>query len=81
MWDITLRKLHAIRQELMSGLGNIEMRQAVWERQYWKGADEESDQKLSFEEVEKLCKRLNINSSTENLLRLFKASFIIISSA
>jgi len=75
MWDSTLRMLHAIRQQLMSGLGNIEMRQAVWEKHYWKSADEESDQKLEFDEVEKLCKRLNINSSTENLLRLFKVSF------
>lgn len=75
MWDTTLRKLHGIRQELMSGLGNIEMRQAIWEKQYWKGADEKRDQKLVFEEVEKLCKRLNINSNTGDLLRLFKVVF------
>ncbi|KAF8077564.1 hypothetical protein FPV67DRAFT_1684022 [Lyophyllum atratum] len=72
MWDTTLRKLHAIRQELMSGLGNIEMRQAIWRKHYWKGADEERDQKLAFEEVEKLCRRLNVNSSSGELLRLFK---------
>ncbi|KAG5640769.1 hypothetical protein DXG03_007249 [Asterophora parasitica] len=72
MWDKTLRGLHAIRQELMSGLGNIEMRQAIWEKHYWRGAGEEKDQKLAFEEVEKLCRRLNINSSSEALLRLFK---------
>jgi phosphatidylinositol phospholipase C delta len=74
IWDVTLRKLYSIRQELMSGLGNIEMRQAVWEKQYWKGADEESDQKLDFHEVQRLCKRLNISSSPDNLLRLFKVS-------
>lgn len=80
MWDTTLRKLHAIRQELMSGLGNIEMRQAVWEKQYWKGADQERDERLDFENVEKLCRRLNINSSSEDLFRLFKVllSFLII---
>jgi phosphatidylinositol phospholipase C, delta len=79
MWDGILRKLYGIRQELMSGLGNIEMREAVWEKQYWKGADgdgEEKDQKLEFEEVEKLCKRLNIRSSKEELLRLFKVRFL-----
>lgn len=74
MWDTTLRKLHAIRQELMSGLGNIEMRQTIWEKQYWKGKDEEQDQKLAFDDVEKLCKRLNINSSSGDLLRIFKVS-------
>ncbi|KAG6890441.1 hypothetical protein C0992_001634 [Termitomyces sp. T32_za158] len=72
MWDTTLRRLHAIRKELMSGLGNFEMRQAMWEKHYWKGADEEQDQKLVFDEVEKLCRRLNINSSSSELQRLFK---------
>ncbi|KAG5635168.1 hypothetical protein H0H81_012168 [Sphagnurus paluster] len=72
MWDTTLRKLYAIRQQLMSGLGNIEMRQAIWEKHLWKGADEEQDQKLSFDEVEKLCRRLNINSNSAELFRLFQ---------
>jgi len=72
IWDITLRKLYTIRQQLMSGLGNIEMRQAVWEKQYWKGADEGKDQKLGFDEMERLCKRLNVNSSTDTLFRLFR---------
>ncbi|KAG6916583.1 hypothetical protein DXG01_006232 [Tephrocybe rancida] len=76
MWDTTLRRLHAIRKELMSGLGNIEMRQAIWEKHYWKGADEEQDQKLMFDEVEKLCRRLNINSSPSELQRLFKQADI-----
>lgn len=72
LWDITLRKLHAIRQELMIGLGNEEMRHAVWVRQCWKSTEHQNDQKLSFDEVERLCKRLNINSSQDDLKRLFK---------
>ncbi|KAG2120381.1 1-phosphatidylinositol-4,5-bisphosphate phosphodiesterase 1 [Suillus clintonianus] len=72
MWDITLRKLYAIRQELMTGLGNEEIRHAIWEKQYWTASDESSDQKLHFDEVEKLCRRLNVNTSTEELMRLFK---------
>ncbi|PFH48424.1 hypothetical protein AMATHDRAFT_65546 [Amanita thiersii Skay4041] len=72
MWDTTLRKLYDIRQQLMSGLGNLEMRQAMWEKQYWKGSDLEDNQRLRFDEVEKLCKRMNIHSSTDSLLRLFK---------
>ena len=72
MWNTTLRKLHGIRQELMKGLGNVEMRQAMWEKHYWKNADEESDQKLVFEEVEKLCRRLNMSTGVDDLYRLFK---------
>lgn len=75
MWNYTLRRLHAVRQELMSGLGYVEMRQAMWDKHYWNGADEERDQKLVFEEVEKLCKRLQINSSQDDLYRLFKVFF------
>ncbi|KAH7887240.1 PLC-like phosphodiesterase [Phlebopus sp. FC_14] len=72
LWDITLRKLYAIRQELMTGLGNEEIRHAVWVKSCWKSSDEQEDHKLSLEEVEKLCRRLNINSSSEDLMRLFK---------
>ena len=76
MWDVTLRKLYEIRQQLMSGLGNAEMRQAVWEKQFWKGADEEADQKLDFDDVERMCRRLNINPSRDDLLRRFKVCFV-----
>ncbi|KAF8064845.1 1-phosphatidylinositol-4,5-bisphosphate phosphodiesterase 1 [Lyophyllum atratum] len=71
MWDASVRKLLAIRQGLMTGLGNVQVRDAVWERQYWKGADMEGDNKLSFEEVEKLCWRLNATVSTPKLKTLF----------
>ncbi|KAF8432959.1 PLC-like phosphodiesterase [Boletus edulis BED1] len=74
LWDITLRKLHAIRQELMTGPGNEEIRHTVWIKQCWKSAGESNDQRLSFEQVEKLCKRLNINSSQEDLMRLFASA-------
>jgi phosphatidylinositol phospholipase C, delta len=77
MWDTTLRQLHEIRKELMSGLGNIEMRQAIWEKHYWRAGDEERDQKLAFEEVERLCKRLNVSSSSEELERLFKVVILL----
>lgn len=76
-WDKTLRDLYAVRQELMSGLGHVEQRQAVWERRYWKGADEGGDEKLSFEEVEKMCKRLNINFSQVDLKSRFDVSLRI----
>ena len=75
LWDITLRKLHTIRQELMTGLANEEIRHAVWIKQCWKSAGEQNDQRLSFEQVEKLCRRLNINSSQEDLMRLFKVGW------
>ncbi|KAF8331226.1 phosphoinositide-specific phospholipase C [Amanita rubescens] len=71
VWDATLRKVYAIRLELMSGLGNFEMRQALWEKQYWKGSELEENERLRFGEVEKLCRKMNIHSSVESLFRLF----------
>lgn len=80
MWDRTLRRLYEIRQELMSGLGNGEIREALWARQYWAGADgvgdsgpNQPDERLDFNEVVRMCRRLNISSSNEELMRLFKA--------
>lgn len=74
LWEVALRKLHAIRQGLMTGLGNVDLRQTVWERQYWKGADEEGDHKLDFDDVERLCKRLNINLTKPQLEKIFQVS-------
>ena len=79
MWDVVLRKLHAIRQVLMSGLGHLEMREKLWENQYWKGADQITDKKLDFTEVERICRRLNNNSSVQALQILFKVSVFSLS--
>ena len=58
----------------MRGLGNGEMRQALWEKHYWTGADD----KLTFDQVEKLCRRLNIHSNHEDLFNLFKVFHYIL---
>ncbi|KAF9652259.1 PLC-like phosphodiesterase [Thelephora ganbajun] len=72
--DITLRKLHAIREELKNGSGGLEMRQAIWEKQYWKSSDEEKDRNLNFNDVEKMCHRLNLDPPRDELKKRFKAA-------
>ncbi|KXN88962.1 1-phosphatidylinositol 4,5-bisphosphate phosphodiesterase 1 [Leucoagaricus sp. SymC.cos] len=72
LWEVSLRKLHAIRQGLMTGLGNLDLRQTIWERQYWRGADQQGDQKLEFHEVVGLCKRLNVRLPSHQLQKLFR---------
>ena len=82
-WDASLRKLFTIRQGLMSGVGNMGLRETVWERQYWKGADTKDDRKLSLQEVESLCWKLNANLPLAELRRFFdvrQSLFSIISS-
>lgn len=70
MWYFkTLQELHAIRQ----GLGNVKMRQALWGKHYWTGADD----KLTFDHVDELCRRLNIHSSHEDLFVISSRFFLI----
>ncbi|KAJ7126621.1 PLC-like phosphodiesterase [Mycena crocata] len=72
LWESTIRKLYTIRVGLMHSLDNTEMRQAVWERQYWKSADKSGDKALSLDEVKSMCVRLNITFPRGDLERLFK---------
>ncbi|EEB98034.1 hypothetical protein MPER_02532 [Moniliophthora perniciosa FA553] len=72
LWKTALEKLFKIRQGLMVGLQNNSLRDAVWEKQYWKGADENNDQKLDFKDVQSLCIRLSLNFSDEELKTLFR---------
>ena len=74
MLDITIRKLQTIREELKNGSGGLEMRQAIWEKQYWKSSDEEKDQKLDFNDVEKMCHRLNLDPPRGELRKRFDAA-------
>jgi phosphatidylinositol phospholipase C delta len=71
LWDTSLRKLFAIRQGLMTQGGNMALRESMWERQYWKGADTGQDRKLSFHEVELLCWKLNANLPPAEIKTLF----------
>ncbi|KAL1742013.1 PLC-like phosphodiesterase [Schizophyllum fasciatum] len=72
LWDTTLRKLHSIRVGLMGGVGNTQMRDTLWEKQFWKGADSSGDKTLVFEEIRRLCVRLNVNASEQELQTWFK---------
>jgi phosphatidylinositol phospholipase C delta len=71
LWLSTLRHLYALRQELMSGVGNLERRQQAWERLYWKSADDQGDAKLEWGEVKRLCRRLNVRAPEEDLVQRF----------
>ena len=54
----------------MRAIGNVEVREALSEKQHWEGADEERDRKLTFEEIVWLCRRLKINSNKVDLGRV-----------
>ncbi|KAG6835937.1 hypothetical protein H0H93_013154 [Arthromyces matolae] len=70
-WESAIRKLVAVRQGLMIGLGNVNIREEVWSRQYWKGADANGDRQLSLDEIEKLSWRLNARFPRPVLQKMF----------
>ncbi|KAJ7118445.1 PLC-like phosphodiesterase [Mycena crocata] len=66
MWTTALRRLHAVQTELMSGLGHGELIEAVWDRHYWNGRG------FNFDDVGRLCKRLNVSHDEDALRRMFQ---------
>ncbi|KAJ8094448.1 hypothetical protein PM082_010882 [Marasmius tenuissimus] len=76
LWKPALEKLFKIRQGLQLGLQNNQLRDAVWEKQYWKGADKNQDQKLDLNELRGLCLRLNLNFTDAELRKVFKEADI-----
>jgi phosphatidylinositol phospholipase C delta len=77
LYKDAIEKLLAIRQGLMEMSVNSEVRQDVWERQYFKGADVQGDQVLDFDDVRRLCLRLNVNLTNQELVRLFKVRTVV----
>ncbi|KAJ7050569.1 PLC-like phosphodiesterase [Mycena amicta] len=74
LFESTVRKLYSIRVGLMKSLDNSQMRQSVWERQYFKlGASKDAvNDSITLEEVKALCVRLNANLTKSELEQLFK---------
>ncbi|KAJ7743178.1 1-phosphatidylinositol-4,5-bisphosphate phosphodiesterase 1 [Mycena metata] len=73
MWHRTVEKLYTIRLGLIDGnLDHNELRETLWEKQYWKAADTGKDQSLNLDEVKSMCVRLNIDFPKEEVERLFK---------
>ncbi|KAJ3877055.1 1-phosphatidylinositol-4,5-bisphosphate phosphodiesterase 1 [Lentinula edodes] len=74
LWKESLTKLYAVRQGLMTGNFDHVLRDVIWEKQYWKTADHDGDQKLEFENVQNLCNRLSLHFSEAELRNLFNAA-------
>ncbi|KAG9121312.1 Phospholipase C [Ceratobasidium sp. 392] len=71
LWQRTLLSLHEVRQNIMSGLVSPAR---MWERHYWRGADMSQDDRLEYEEMERLCRRLNVSLRKNDLFERFKSA-------
>ncbi|KAF7294521.1 DNA polymerase [Mycena kentingensis (nom. inval.)] len=75
LFESTVRKLYSIRMGLMLSMDNVQFRNTVWEKQYFKfaaaaGHDSATDT-ISFEEIKSLCARLHANLTKDELEKLF----------
>ncbi|CEH14023.1 Phosphoinositide-specific phospholipase C [Ceraceosorus bombacis] len=71
-WRSTLERVQRLRRDLMGSVDMLNARQHLWLRQHWRAGDASQDEKLDFEEVVRLCRRLGIESSRKDLEAKFK---------
>lgn len=76
LWKRTLEQVLAYREDLLSGAGSRDpfQKDNVWERQYWNDAERSGDKTIDFNEIEGMCRRLNISLPRANLLNVFIVS-------
>lgn len=61
----------------VEGLEGVQRREKAWERLYWKSTDETGEQQLDWNEVKKLCLRLNIHAPEDDLYGKFKVRLFL----
>ncbi|CAG8782855.1 14743_t:CDS:2, partial [Racocetra persica] len=61
LWVNNLEKLYLHRRNIIGGLGHLRKRQHLLLEQQWKQSDNDGNSRLDFDDVTKLCRRLNIN--------------------
>ncbi|EPQ27478.1 uncharacterized protein PFL1_05016 [Pseudozyma flocculosa PF-1] len=76
-WRSSLLHLQTLRKEIMQGVGaagSSEARRNLWLKHHWRDADEKKDERLSLNEVQKLCRKLGIENSRSNLRTCFETA-------
>ncbi|KAF9161731.1 Phospholipase C [Actinomortierella ambigua] len=66
-----LEMMWTVKREVPDGLPQLQRKTNQWLREHWHDADKNDDSKLGFEEVVRLCHRLNINFSRKEIRRRF----------
>ncbi|RIB10764.1 PLC-like phosphodiesterase [Gigaspora rosea] len=71
IWVDNLERLYLHRRDVIGGLGHLRKRHSLWLKQHWKQADKDGDSRLGFDDVSRLCRRLNIHMSNAVLRTKF----------
>ncbi|BFZ61601.1 Phospholipase C [Saitoella coloradoensis] len=63
LWRSTLERLYRYRVEMMGGLGLLGRQSLTLITRQWRETEKTHDSHLTFEEVERLCRKLHVNTS------------------
>jgi phosphatidylinositol phospholipase C delta len=60
-----------MRQGLMSEESSVG-RESAWEKKFWRAGDSDGDERIGFDELKRLCHRINVNAPEAELRNLFQ---------
>ncbi|KAK3814724.1 MAG: hypothetical protein JOS17DRAFT_806623 [Linnemannia elongata] len=66
-WIMAVERMWSVKREVAEGLPQLQRKTNQWLKEHWMDADKDVDSKLGYEEVVRLCHRLNINFSRKEI--------------
>ncbi|KAF9983263.1 Phospholipase C [Mortierella antarctica] len=66
-WIMAVERMWSVKREVAEGLPQLQRKTNQWLKEHWMDADKNVDSKLGYEEVVRLCHRLNINFSRKEI--------------
>ncbi|KAG0280457.1 Phospholipase C [Linnemannia exigua] len=66
-WIIAVEHMWSVKREVAEGLPQLQRKTNQWLKEHWMDADKNVDSKLGYDEVVRLCHRLNINFSKKEI--------------
>ncbi|KAF9411911.1 Phospholipase C [Podila epigama] len=70
-WVMAVERMCSVKREVTEGLPQLQRKTNQWLKEHWMDADKNDDAKLGYEEVVRLCHRLNINFSRKEIRQRF----------
>ncbi|KAF8982451.1 Phospholipase C [Entomortierella lignicola] len=70
-WIMAVERMWSVKREVAEGLPQLQRKTNQWLKERWLDADKNVDSKLGYEEIVRLCYRLNINFSRKEIRARF----------
>ncbi|KAF9348807.1 Phospholipase C [Mortierella sp. AD094] len=70
-WIMAVERMWSVKRDVAEGLPQLQRKTSQWLKEHWMDADKNVDSKLGYEEIVRLCYRLNINFSRKEIRARF----------